>query len=335
MNTNLNQTGSNERDELIRMLPKLEERNLMSDRQRQLQEFMMSEIDKSRTSEQTPRRVLKPRFVVAATALAAVAAVAVVATTIGNGGAGVGQETDESQVTEPSPVAETFELAAAYAADQPFDPPSPDQWIYVETQNLISDSIAEPKGQDRDVIEQSWMLADGTQMAGINPETGELETWEQDNEYPELSALPTDPEELLDVLREELTQEYGGDLDGEELNAELFSRVSWILMVHSLPPDVTAALWQAAAQIPGVTEIETVEVDGRELIAVGRIVEKWRFEQLLVDPETYAFVGIRGEAVKDFTMKGGNDPIEVKKGEVLFEIIRLAEAIVDAAGETG
>jgi hypothetical protein len=94
-----------------------------------------------------------------------------------------------------------------------------------------------------------------------------------------------------------------------------------------------AALWRAAALIPGVTQ-ETIEVGGRQVIAVGRIQDGWQFEQLLLDPDTHDFVGYRSVAVKDFTIQSPTGPVTTKKGEAQFEIIRLAAKIVDAAGKT-
>ncbi|WP_158645722.1 hypothetical protein [Stackebrandtia albiflava] len=334
----------------------------------------MSEIKDSGTAPK-PRRGLTPRFGFAAAATAGVAAVAVAAVVIGTGALGTdepAQEAQESSDTALTPVGQTFELAASYAANQSFETPGEDQWIYVKTRGLATGSVAQDKGQDPDTVFEEWTSVDGTELAAIDPETGELSVWEQENYYPFLSTLPTDPEQLLEVLREDITQNTGdkgdspadsgespepgiddgsgGDQEGadvgegtgeeapmteEDINAELFSRVIGALGYNLLSPEVTAALWQAAALIPGATEMETVTVDGRELLAVGRIQEGWRFEQLLVDPESYEFVGIRSEAVKDHTFDGGNGPVEIAEGEVQFEIIRLDAAVVDEPGETG
>jgi hypothetical protein len=258
--------------------------------------------------------------------------------------------------TELSPVAQTFELAAAYAAARPFTPPRPDQWIYIKNRNLAPSSIAKDKGQDPDQTVQAWNRADGKKMAAFNPMHGKVESWDQDNGYPALSTLPTDPQALLTLLRSQLTTATKGDTavagrapaaDGgnpfangsatpEEVNARLFEQIARILDANLLPPAVTAALWRAVALVPGVTQApETIKVDGRQVIAVGRIQDGWRFEQLLVAPDTYEFVGYQSVAIKDHTYEGTpNGPVTEKKGQAQFSTTRLDARIVDAAGQT-
>lgn len=339
MNTNPHQSDSQQREELSRMLPGLVDRDLTNDRQRTLQEFVMNEINDRRTGE-APRRVPRARFALATTAVIAVAAITAV--TIGYA-QGEGDDAGTKETAAPS----TFELAADYASEQSFDPPGSDQWIYVETKKLFPGSISEDKGQDPDQTEQFWMSVDGKKMATIDPETGKLDTWNQYNEYPELSTLPTDPEKLLEKLREGL-ENSGPDCEGADNDdpkcdiekepvgdKELFDRVTGIMSQHLLPPKVEAALWKAAALIPGVTEEEIIEVDGKEVIAVGRVADGWEFQQILVDPETYAFFGIRGEAIKDHDFPGGDgETVKIKKGEVQFEHVRLDASVVDEPGDT-
>jgi hypothetical protein len=116
----------------------------------------------------------------------------------------------------------------------------------------------------------------------------------------------------------------------------LFLRIAGILEQNLLPPDVTAALWRAAALVPGVTlSPTTIDVDGRPVTAVGRVQDGWRFEQLLLDPDTHEFVGYRSVAVQDYTFTGSPDgPITIKQGEVQYTITRVAAKVVDAAGQT-
>ncbi|MEU8260536.1 CU044_5270 family protein [Micromonospora sp. NPDC048999] len=377
MNTAPNQPYSNERDELARLLPEPVEMDLPSGRQRQLQEFVMSQIHQDRrAAEQARRHVPKRRLVFATSALAAVAVAAVAIGTGGFGGRGTdgstgfggrgtdgstgfggrgtdgstgfgGRGTDGPAATELSPVAHTLELAADYAAARPFTPPRPDQWIYIENRNTASSALAKDKGQKPAVTERTWLRADGKKMGDINVETGKLDTWDQANGYPTLSTLPTDPQEVLNLLRESLappSSAPGGrqlpfafaPKTPDELDGLLFFKIAKTLADYLLPPDVTATLWRAAALVPGVTQAPgTVDVGGRRVIAVGRIQDGWRFEQLLLDPDTHEFVGYRSVAVKDFTFTTGpNGRITEKKGRVQYTITRLAAKIVDAAGQT-
>ncbi|MFK3983550.1 CU044_5270 family protein [Micromonospora sp. NPDC050397] len=350
------QPDSNERDELVRLLPGLVERDLPSDRQRRLQEFVMTRIHQDlRTVEQVSRPRPRRRFVLAASALAAVA---VAAAAIGTGGFGVDRGAEATKAPRNTagpaspvmvPVAGTFELAAAYAAARPFTPPRADQWVYVQNRNLAPSAMAADKGQEPDVTVAVWKRADGKKMAEFNPMTGKLDTWDQDNGYPMLSTLPTDPQALLALLREQMEAVPSappgapkppvvkGNRTPEELNSLLFDRVAGILGENLLPPEVTAALWRAAALVPGVTDApETIEVDGRRVNVVGRVQEGWRFSQLMLDPDTHEFVGYRSVAVKDHTYETGpNGPVTEKKGQVQFTITRLTGKVVDTAGQTG
>lgn len=339
MNTNPQQSDSQQREELSRMLPGLVDRDLTNDRQHRLQEFVMNEINDRHTGE-APRRVPRARFALVTTAVIAVAAITAV--TIG-----VAQSSGEDSVTKETAAPSTFDLAADYAAEQSYDPPDSDQWIYIETHELFPGSISKDKGQDPEQTHREWTSADGKNMARVDSVTGEISISDQDNEYLWVSTLPTDPEKLLAKVRKQL-ESHGPDCDGADKgdtkcdtkpepvsDTELFDRVTNIIGQHLLPPKVEAALWKAIALIPGVTEEEIVEVDGKEALAVGRIADGWEFQQILVDPKTYAFVGTRGEAIKDHDFPGDGETIEIKKGEVQFEHLRLAAEVVDKPGDTG
>jgi hypothetical protein len=127
------------------------------------------------------------------------------------------------------------------------------------------------------------------------------------------------------------------DTSDDAQNGRLFERIAMILDGNLLPPDVTAALWRAAALVPGVSQAdELVEIDGRTVIAVGRIQDGWRFSQLLLDPDTHAYVGFRSVAVKDYTYPDTpNGPVTERAGTVQHATTRLAATVVDAPGQTG
>jgi hypothetical protein len=334
---------SDDREELIRLLPEMGDRELPGGRQRQLQEFVMSQI---REDLGTPaRRRVRTGAVVATTAFAAAAAVtAVVVTTSG----GTAPSTPKTPVGAPvqqpvhlSAVAQTFEGAASYAAARPFTAPGPTQWIYVANRNTADGSLQHDKGQAPVSVDRMWRRVDGTLMAGIVD--GRFQQWPQESDYPVLSTLPTDPKAILDHFRTKLanapTRVPAGPrtprLSADQVNDYLFMQVSAALEDYVLPPAITAALWRAAALIPGVTQAPgTVSIGGRRLVAVGRVVDGWRFEQLLLDPRTHEFVGYRSVASRNIDLPVPSGPLHVRKGEVQFTITRLAATIVDRAGQT-
>jgi hypothetical protein len=360
MNTDHTQPYSDERGELVRLLPELVERDLPRDRQRHIQELVMSQIHQDlRTAEQAPRRKTSRRLVLATSALAVVA---LAATAVGTGGFGLGQDAGNSSTAASVPAADTFELVALNAAAKPFTPPRGDQWIYIQQRIQSPSSMAQDKGVNPDRIDVVWMQADGKKMAAVNPDTGKLDTWGQDNKYPTLSTLPTDPKALLAKLREQYKAApvvpaagpHGEGSKGaaaaklrspEELNSAVFDAIARILGENLLPPKVTAALWRAAGMVPGVSKSpKTITVDGREVAVVSRTQDGWQSTKLLVDPKTHDFVGLQAVAVKDHTYEQPMEPNEEapmepkvtteQKGQVQVTVTRLAAKVVDAAGKT-
>jgi hypothetical protein len=318
-------------DPLRSLLP---DRELPSDRRRTLQEFLMREV---RETQSSPRPT-RSRLVRLAPALAAGLAAAVAIGVVAVGGAGTGEQPGIQQPAL-SRVAQTFELAAVYAAAQPFTPPRSDQWIYIKSRNLSPSAIAADKGQNPDETRELWLKADGTQMAEFNPNIGRLDTWNQDNHYPALAALPTDPAALLAKLRAEITappaDANAPRFEVGDVDVALFRRIASILDQNLLPPAVTAALWRAAALVPGVSQAdELVQIDGRTVVAVGRVQEGWQFEQLLLDPDTHEYVGYRSVATQDHTYSDTpNGPVTEKAGTIQFALTRVKASIVDAAGQ--
>jgi hypothetical protein len=256
---------------------------------------------------------------------------AVIAGVVAVGGLGPG--TSPTQTRPPQrpahvaggSIAQTFELAAMYAETEPFTPPRPDQWTYVELK-IVRGKIAQDKGQVVRETTRSWTRADGRQSAMMVD--GKLEilgtpggqvTPPQD--YPTLAGLPTDPKALLDWLRSrELSDE------------DSFAACSSMLRDNVLPPSVKAALLRALALIPGVTQSsKPVDFDGRPAIAVGLVRDGWLREDILLDPATHEFLGGRTVVVKDHTTSTG---VTLKRGDVEVELVRTAGKIVDAPGKT-
>src|SRR5947207_7753803 len=121
MNTTPIRSGSDEREELARLLPQPAERDLPSDRHRQLQEFVMSHIQQDlRQATRGPRRSPR-RLVYLTSALAAGSAMAVIAAAVGAGalgGAGTPVVSGGTSI-EPAPATgQQILLAAATTAEK-------------------------------------------------------------------------------------------------------------------------------------------------------------------------------------------------------------------------
>jgi hypothetical protein len=229
------------------------------------------------------------------------------------------------------PVAQTFELAAVHAETEPFTPPRPDQWTYVELR-MVRGKIAQDKGQATRETTRSWQRADGRQAAEmvdgrleVMPESTDLPQVMPPQDYPTLAGLPTDPRALLDWLRD---RSPSGE-DGDEV---AYNLIDSMLRDNVLPPGVKATLLRALALIPGVTRSrEPVDFDGRPAIALGMVQGGWRQEDILLDPTTHEFLGSRTVVVANYTTPEG---VRLKKGDVEVELIRVAGRIVDAPGRT-
>lgn len=338
-------------EEMVRRLPDPANRDLSADRHRQIQEFLMSEMQPEPRPLRRPRRRL---VLVTASVLAAAAVVAGTATSgfgLLSDKAGTGPDTTATEQTPyETPAAATFRLAAQFAATKDWTDPRPDQWTYTKDWSEEPGPLAQYYNwTGPSVTGEWWEKVDGTNVAGFQ-DSGRVEEMDAENQIPFLMSLPTDPEQLLAALRDKL-----GDMEGEgdggpmdhalpvpqppqneeQSNLLLYSYVSLILERGVLPPDVTSALWQAAALIPGVTQRDgTVEIEGHKAVAVSVVMDGWLEVQLLVDPDTHEYVGRRALYAADHTYGPDNGNVQAKKGEVEYVTIRIASGIVDYAGDT-
>ncbi|MFD2691507.1 CU044_5270 family protein [Streptomyces phyllanthi] len=136
--------------------------------------------------------------------------------------------------------------------------------------------------------------------------------------YRWLASLPTDPGELLDELYR-LTK----TVEGEEKAQAVFDKIGYLLGTSVMPPRTAAALYEAAAKIPGVTRMENaVDPAGRPGVGIRRVDQRvsWATEWIF-DSETLTYLGERTYLTKD-VRKG-------KKGTVLGETAVLKRAVVD------
>jgi hypothetical protein len=108
--------------------------------------------------------------------------------------------------------------------------------------------------------------------------------------YEDLATLPTDPQALAAVIRQRATIPSGPPVD-----VEMFILVGALLRETAAPPALRAALYQVAAQIPGVELVGTVtDRAGRTGVAVAKTTSHFGSKQRLVlifDPATSALLG--------------------------------------------
>jgi hypothetical protein len=231
--------------------------------------------------------------------------------------------------------AAVLEQAAVAAETKPFTAPRDDQWIYIEDRFSRSGEGTE--------THRSWRRADGRGMAWID-ENGKLAFRPVDparrsgrrqaglpESYEEFAALPTDPDALLRWAYTQAKSITGGGMNDD---GDVYLLFNGMLRGNVLPPELEAGVFRALKQIPGV-KVETVDVFGQPALSLGLTTAEWLHEELLLDPDTYAYRGERSTVIRNATinpLKAGNATGEVKKGSRVV-VARVATAIVDQPGE--
>ncbi|MFT2016442.1 CU044_5270 family protein [Streptomyces sp. 796.1] len=189
---------------------------------------------------------------------------------------------------------------AASAAERRADPdPRDAEFTYVRSKSAVltaaSDEAAcafiEPLRQ-----RQIWRSVDGTR-------TGLLRTGQVPTEpirldpaapapvslaYRHLQRLPRDPAALLRTL-------HTSALSGRADDQQVFRTIGGLIAESVLPPATEAALYRAAARLPGVVAIrDAVDAVGRHGAAVARVDERTgEREEWLFDRRNATLLGVR------------------------------------------
>ncbi|MFI8219669.1 CU044_5270 family protein [Streptomyces sp. NPDC085932] len=247
-----------EREELARLLPSPGDPVLPSDRLTQLEAHLMREITLEAPSrsarpaeDPSPSRPFR-RFAAIAVPVATAAVVVAAVLTVGDGGAGR-PSTDPEAVRLLDRIAT---VAAARKAPRVRD----DQYVYTLTQGtrqILDEGLDTFRRSD-------WHAVDGTRdglaritvLSGPSGERTEDMTLEADpnrTTYRELEELPTDTDRLYDHV---WSATQGQGPTHEEAALEM---IGSMLQDATLLPEVDAALYRAAARIPGVTVVRDAE----------------------------------------------------------------------------
>ena len=114
------------------------------------------------------------------------------------------------------------------------------------------------------------------------PDRGSL----NDPTYRLLQSLPTDPHALLNLI-------YRDDSGGQSPDQEAFTTIGDLLRESIAPPEVSAALYRAAALIPGVTVVpDAADAIGRPGVAIS-FAFRGNQEEWIFDKTTFSLLGER------------------------------------------
>jgi hypothetical protein len=317
--------------ELARLLPAPAERELPASRQHTLKEHLMGELrlaDSPAAGRPATRRRRMPVIAIVATGAAALAAATVLALLpAGTPGA--------------SPAAaRLLAKIATTAARQPSPPVRNSQFWYIKSwvafqscnggsatskcilasphkrqiwqsvSSLCVPGLLREYGQDTPLTESpTAVVVPGSPRPRLHcPDRGGV----HDPTYRFLQSLPTDPPALLSLIE----QQMQGQLPGP---VEAFTTIGDLLREAIAPPRVSAALYRAAALIPGVTVVaDATDAIGRHGVAVAMTYQGVRSEWIF-SKQTLQYIGERD--------------INTANGSTTGEAAVLQRAFVDHPGQ--
>ncbi|MCB8901972.1 MULTISPECIES: CU044_5270 family protein [unclassified Streptomyces] len=330
-------------------LPAIEEHDLPQGRHQFHKERLMSQIheDRSAAAARTPRNpfLRKAILLPAATALAGALAVGVLVLTPGDAQNPLDRATGPALTTTIGAVdakgaprlLDRISLAAA-GAEVPNGRAG--QYIYIETRSANT-HVKTVNGESSLVSDplhtrQSWRSPDGLkgwliEPGNTGPEGITLEGRDEKGDVPKphlgapshdyLASLPTDPDALLRKIYEE-TEGQGSGKD-----QQAFTTIGDLLVESWPTPKLTAALYRAAAKIPGVVMVDgATDAAGRKGVAVARLDEaSGQRTEWIFDSKTFTFLGERTVQVEGDGGEGGL----IKPGTVVFTHAIMVRAFVN------
>ena len=310
--------------DLARLLALPPERELSGSRHRQLKEHLMQEITHE-TAQAEKRQRPRRRLGYVAVPLIAATAVAVFAVTAGNGAAPA--KTGGGTVVGADTTKTLLDDVANVAASKPIPNARDNQFVYVKSEVSFEQDTQDSSGYHSTLAplhtRQIWQSVNGSR-AGLLREGGQdtaLSAISNPNvsapDFRYLETLPTDPSALLDKI-------YADTRSTSP--AEAFATIGDLLSEQIAPPAVSAALYRAAAMIPGVRVIgDVVDVTGHHDIAVALnnpiAANEWLFNKSSLE-----FVGQQSVSLK----AGKLGPAGTIEGTQIIQ----QSAVVDSIGDT-
>ncbi|MBM2617847.1 CU044_5270 family protein [Actinoplanes sp. LDG1-06] len=228
-----------------------------------------------------------------------------------------------------SDAAGLLRLAAAEVRAEPVLRVGPGQVLFfesIEAQDNIENLETKPTWvPPQEINRKIWLPVDGS-TAGLLIQTvtrtGEKfhVPLDADGTTPYLTGLPTESKAMRDWL---YTVDAGTAAeDGPD--AAAWDKLGETLREKYLTPDSRAALYEAAATIPGTILVKRADLAGRRGMAVSRLSGPVRFDYIF-DARTYEFLGERVVVV------GHLKPYP--KGVVSRYTAQLRTAVVDKVGQ--
>ncbi|OKJ10276.1 CU044_5270 family protein [Kitasatospora sp. CB01950] len=240
-------------------------------------------------------------------------------------------------VADPKGVVQLLDRISLAAQETTVPKPGASQFVYIESK-VAGTNIRVDKGKSSVVSEalntrRSWKSPDGHRGWLIDKQHKDGITLDTDEaaylnapSYDYLNTLPTDPDALLKKIYAE-TAGHGPGPD-----AEAFVTIGDLLVESYPSPQLAAALYKAAAKIPGVAQVDdAVDAVGRHGVAVARFEPKTGVRsEWIFDKSSLAFLGARAVQVEADPADGGL----IKPGTVISTSAVTARTVVDGIKQT-
>ncbi|WP_327659588.1 MULTISPECIES: CU044_5270 family protein [unclassified Streptomyces] len=330
--------------EIARLLPAPDRRPLPHAQHLHHKEQLMQHIDRDRNGDRTDspaqptrptfsaRRLLRPAVLlpVTALALAGILTTSIVLTT------GDDTATTTTASRDVRPAAALLDQISDAAGKNEELTVRDDQFAYTRQKDQGADltsgkAVMEPLkeseswvAQDPGPLRKLGIVKEDGETLPINAQLGDTEGTPEGFGRPTyhwLASLPTDPDKLLRFLYAKTPES-----DDQERDQAVFERIGGLLGGVT-PPKTAAALYRAAAKIPGVTKAPAAhDAIGRHGVGIAR--EDTTFHtrtEWVFDRQDLTYLGSRSYLVKD-TQYG-------KKGTLMSSEAVLDFAVVDKAGQ--
>ncbi|WP_024754509.1 CU044_5270 family protein [Streptomyces exfoliatus] len=324
---NSEQREQAEREQASRVLPPAAYSDPAPGRTEARRRHLLSEIDQQ-TRARSARRPRRRMVLVLGAAMAAGATVVVLS--LGSG------TTPHNAPPASAASVQVLERAALAAHATSQTKVLDGQYAYVKTVGHTS-VLSETKAGQMELLRQDegmeqWTSVDGSEptlqrKAGKDSLLPDAPGNLNSPTYNFLAALPTDPHALLKHIRDDAERNHGAGSDSTTgPDQEAFVTIGDLLRNGVTPPATAAALYRAAALIPGVDVApEAVDAAGRSGVAVARVHDGERTEWIF-DTSTARLLGERTVLVKDSAWG--------KAGDVVTSVALVSSGIVAEAGQT-
>ncbi|MET8680942.1 CU044_5270 family protein [Streptomyces sp. NPDC004647] len=325
-------------DDLAGLLPAPAEWDLPHEQHLYHKELLMQHIDRDQATQSArpARRLLRPALLLPVTALGLGGILAVGVAFTGDDGRPSTAGSQPHGANDMRPAAALLDQISDVALKGDTPSVRDDQFTYTRAKIREADltsgkAVVGPlkehetwASQQQGPLHKPGLTRVDGETLPINAELGDTNGTPAGISRPTyrwLASLPTDSDEMLTYLYAKTPK-----VDGQERDQAVFERVG-DLIGGVMPPRTAAALYQAAAKIPGVDEApDAHDAIGRRGVGIARddttfgTRTEWVF-----DKDDLTFLGSRSYLIKD-SQYG-------KHGTLMSSRAEIEHAVVDKAGE--